>query len=360
MPTLNEALRDRSIAHQIHLTRYTTQVVQKILALLNRADQDIIRRLRSRNLPGARTPYQRQRLEKLLAGIREINSAAYASFNRQLRLDLRELTTYEANFLTRQINAAILVDLEAVTPAVGLVYSAALSRPMQGKYLREWFSTLSANKGKAVSDAIRLGVVEGETIDQIVRRLRGTRAARYRNGIMSIHRRHAEAVTRTAVNHVVTNARRAVIDKNADLVKGWQYVATLDGRTTDICMSLDGQVYATREEGPTPPQHINCRSTITPVVKSWKELGFKKSEVPEGTRASMNGQVSAKETYQTWLKKQPAGFQNDVLGKTKAKLFREGGVTLDRFVDSTGRSYTLAELARREADAFAAIGGSGG
>ena len=257
------------------------------------------------------------------------------------------------------LNAALVVDLEAVAPAAGTVYSAALSRPMQGRYLRDWFSTLAANKQRAVEDAIRIGIVEGETVNDIVRRLRGTRAARYRNGIMSIHRRHAEAITRTAVNHVVTNARRNVFDKNADIVKGWQYVATLDGRTTDICMSLDGQVYATREEGPTPPQHINCRSTITPVMKSWKELGFKAKELPEGTRASMNGQVSAKETYQTWLKKQPARFQDEVLGKTKGKLFRNGDVTLDRFVDSSGRSYTLAELAKREAAAFERIGGGG-
>ena len=357
MPTLNEILRDRAISHQIHLTRYTTGVVQKMLALLNRADQDIIRRLRARNLPGARTPLQRARLEKLLVGLREMNSAAYASFNRQLRLELRELTRYETTFLTNQINAALIVDLEAVAPTVGTVYSAAMTRPMQGKYLKDWFRQLSANKGRAVSDAVRLGVAEGETINDIVRRLRGTRAANYRNGILSIQRRHAEAITRTAVNHIVTNARRNVFDRNSDIVKGWQYVATLDGRTTDICMSLDGQVFKTREEGPTPPQHINCRSTITPIVKSWKELGLKAKEVPEGTRASMNGQVPASETYQTWLKRQPAPFQDKVLGKTKGKLFRNGDVTLDRFVDSSGRSYTLAQLARREAEAFAAIGG---
>lgn len=357
MPTVNDELRNAAIRHQIYLARYTTGVVNRMLKLLNRTDQDILRKLMSTNLPGARTPIQRARLEKLLVGIREINAAGYSNIASQLRLDLRQLAAYETGFMTAQINAAILVDLEAVAPAVGTVYAAALARPMQGKYLRQWFRQLSQNQGRAVSEAIRLGVVEGETIHQIVSRLRGTRVANYRNGIMSIHRRHAEAITRTAVNHVVTAARRSVFQKNSDIVKGWQYVATLDGATTDICMSLDGQVYKTREEGPTPPQHINCRSTITPIVKSWKELGFKQKELPAGTRASMNGQVSAKETYQSWLKKQPAGFQNDVLGKTKGALFRRGGVTLDRFVDGSGRSYTLAQLARREAEAFAAIGG---
>lgn len=357
MPTtVNDNLRSAAVAHSVYLTRYSTGVVNRMLALINRADQDIIRRLRARNLPGARTPRQRQRLEKLLKGLRKMNAAAYTDMRGALRAELRDLSAYEANFLASQINAALVVDLTATVPALGTVYSAALSRPMQGKYLRNWFSQLEANKARAVSDAIRLGVVEGETVQAIVTRLRGTRARQYRNGVLSIHRRHAEAVARTAVNHVVTNARRSLLDANADLVKAWQYVATLDGRTTDICMSLDGKVYSAREAAPEPPQHMNCRSTIAPVVKSWKELGFKRDELDPATRASMNGQVSATETYQTWLQKQPVAFQNDVLGVSKARLFRKGGVTLDRFVDRAGRSYTLAELAKREAAAFARAG----
>lgn len=361
MPTVNEQLRDAAVRHQIYLQRYSTRVVDKMLALINRADQDIIRRLRARNIPGARTPRQRARLEQLLKSLREMNRAAYANFAGTLRSELRDLSAYETTFLTNQINGALAVSVEATAPALGTVYAAAVSQPMQGRYLREWFSQLEANKARAVADAIRLGVVEGESIDQIVRRLRGTRAAGYRNGVLNIHRRHATAVTRTAVNHIVTNARQQVMNKNADLVKGWQYVATLDGRTTDICMSLDGQVFATREEGPTPPQHINCRSTITPVVKSWKELGFKAKEVPPAKRAAMSGRpAKAGDTYQTWLKRQGARFQDDVLGKTKGALFRRGGLTLDKFVDPTGRSYTLAELRRRESAAWLRAFGDGG
>lgn len=358
MPTpVNEQLRDATTRHAIYLTRYSTQTVNRMLALLDRADQDIIKRLRKSNLPGARTPYQRKRLEALLRGIKEISHRGTTAAIAALRENLTEINAYELDFLTRQINAAVVVDLAAVTPAAGTVYAAAMSRPMQGKYLRDWFSQLDLNKQRAISDAIRIGVVEGETIPAIVSRLRGTRAANYRNGIMAIQRRHAESVARTAVNHVVSNARNSLMNANKDLLKGWQYVATLDGRTTDICMSLDGSFYPVGKPGPTPPQHINCRSSMTPITKSWKEMGINRKELSPGQRASMNGQVSAKETYQTWLKKQPAAFQDDVLGRTKGRLFRQGGVTLDRFVDSSGRSYTLAQLARTEAAAFEAIGG---
>lgn len=355
MPTLNDELRDDAVRHSVYVTRYTTRVVKQMLKLIDRVDADIIRRLRAVNLPGARTPYQRRRLEKLLAELRAINTVGYTAMFQALRTELRKVSAYELDFLMRQINAAIVVDVAATAPAAGLVYAATVSRPMQGKYLRQWANQLDANKGRAVSDAVRMGVIEGEAIGQIVSRLRGTRAANYRNGIMSIQKRHAEAVTRTAVNHVTTNARMALINANSDILKGWQYVATLDGRTTDICMSLDGTFYNVGTPGPQPPQHINCRSTIVPVTKSWKEMGINKKELPAGTRASMNGQVSAKETYQTWLKKQPAAFQDDVLGRTKGRLFRKGDVPVSRFVDNSGRSYTLAQLAKTESAAFDAI-----
>lgn len=362
MATVNDNLRDAAIRHQIYLTRYSTGVVREMLAILNQTDQDIIKRLRNKALPGNRTPYQRERLQRMQREIRTIIASGQSEMSAALRLKLKEINAYEIGFATQSMNAAIVVDVEAVAPAAGTVYAAATQKPLQGKLLRDWFAGLAKNKADEVNRAIMIGITEGETVNDIIRRLRGTAAAKYRNGILSTSRRHAEAITRTAVNHVVTHARQSVFERNKDLVKGYQYVATLDGRTTDICMSLDGKMFESMQDAPTPPQHINCRSTIAPVMKSWKELGFSADELDPGTRASMNGQVSAKETYQTWLKKQgntAAGrkFQDRVLGKTKAKLFREGNVTLDRFVDPTGRSYTLAELASREAEAWAAIGG---
>jgi hypothetical protein len=70
----------------------------------------------------------------------------------------------------------------------------------------------------------------------------------------------------------------------------------------------------------------------------------------------MNGQVAADLTYGQWLKQQSRSVQDDVLGPTRAALFRKGGLTMDRFVDPTGRSYTLAELRRRESAAFKRAG----
>jgi len=93
-----------------------------------------------------------------------------------------------------------------------------------------------------------------------------------------------------------------------------------------------------------------------PVVKSWRALGIPADEADEGTRASMDGQVPESVTYQDWLKGKPAAFQDDVLGPTKGKLFRDGGLALDRFVDRKGHELTLQELRQKEAAAFKKAG----
>jgi len=83
---------------------------------------------------------------------------------------------------------------------------------------------------------------------------------------------------------------------------------------------------------------------------------LKGSDYPVGTRASINGQVAGDQTYNEFLRKQDASFQDDVLGVTKARLFRKGELPVDRFVDNKGREYTLDELKRRESEAWKKAG----
>lgn len=122
-----------------------------------------------------------------------------------------------------------------------------------------------------------------------------------------------------------------------------------------VCASLDGQVFDI-DTGPQPPRHPNCRSSSIPVMKSWKEMGFNFKELPESTRASMDGQIPESMTYNDWLRKRSASEQDDILGKTKGKLYRDGGLDVQNFVDRTGSEMNLDELRRTEADAFRKAG----
>lgn len=349
--TASEDFLSGNVRHQVYLQRYSTQVVNKIIAILNRVDERIVSRLSRSDL----SELTEKRLEALLDAIREINVEAYSAVSRELRTELRDFARYESDFQARlaegSIPRQVLNAVDFVTPAPSQLYAAVNARPFQGRLLREWFRDLEANSYRRLRDEIRMGYVEGRSTAQIIRDIRGTKANGYRDGVLSISKRGAEATVRTAINHTATVARNETYKANSRLIRGVKWVSTLDGRTSAICRALDGQVFKV-DKGPRPPAHINCRSTTTPVLKSWREIGANVDEFPEGTRRAMNGSVPASETYQTWLLKQPAAFQDEVLGKTKGALFRRGGLTLDRFVDKSGDEYTLEELRRRDADAF--------
>ncbi|EDP61040.1 phage putative head morphogenesis protein, SPP1 gp7 [alpha proteobacterium BAL199] len=124
------------------------------------------------------------------------------------------------------------------------------------------------------------------------------------------------------------------------------------------------------DDGPRPPSHFNCRSTVVPIIKSWRELGFDRDEppgpvrpflrskqrlrnVPKADRDALRGTVPGDMNYGDWLRKQPASFQDEVLGPTRAKLFRDGGLPIERFRDLKMTSdFNLDELRRREPEAW--------
>ena len=52
-------------------------------------------------------------------------------------------------------------------------------------------------------------------------------------------------------------------------ITSYRYLAALDDRTSDICNSLSGQVFLTKDGTPgvnMPPMHVNCRSSIVGLV----------------------------------------------------------------------------------------------
>ena len=98
----------------------------------------------------------------------------------------------------------------------------------------------------------------------------------------------------------------------------------------------------------------NCRSTTSPLFKEdVKVSGKKLTKLDQGgTRASIEGQVSADLDYNDWLKRQTKEFQVGVLGKQKAELFRKGDITMDKFVNNKGQELTLDQLKSKNPTAW--------
>lgn len=372
MPTANDDLADRAIHHAVDLTHYSNGVVARIIATLNRADASLFAELIAalERLPV--DSFTVDRLEQMLFGVRSLNRVAFETIARELTDDLRDLTVYEAEFQYGAMRAAVPAQIVAqvgIAPvAAEQVYAAALARPFQGVLLRGVLADLEAGRAKQVRETIANGYVSNETTDQIVRKLRGTRALRYEDGIFNRSRREVEAVVRTAVSHTAAFTRERFYEANAKVVKAVQWLSTLDSRTSPMCRIRDGLRYtldAHKPVGHTIPWgagpgalHWNCRSTSTPVLKSWKELGaaVDVEEFSPSTRASMDGQVPEDMTYAQWLKKQSASRQDEILGPTRGALLRRGGLDLEGFYNNRGVFLTLAQLRERDAAAFAKAG----
>jgi SPP1 gp7 family putative phage head morphogenesis protein len=241
-------------------------------------------------------------------------------------------------------------------PKPSAAWKRALENPMShsGETLSEFVESFGSREAKRVLSQIRLGAAQGRTNAEIIRSIIGTRARNYKDGILATSRRNADAMVRTATQHVASTGRQALWEANADVVEKYQWVSTLDRNTTTICKSLDGQEWELGK-GPTPPIHIRCRSTTIAVLNS--KFDFLKQG---RTRSAEFGPVSGSETYYDWLGAQSASVQNEALGPIRGKLFRDGGLSADEFatlqLDKNFKPLTLAEMRALEPEAFQAAG----
>ena len=359
MATVPSTAIDVVTRRQVFLEGLKTGEANRLLTFLKSADSSIRDRLAGREL----TELSRERLTRLLASVEDDLRTVYSGFTAGLRDDLMEIAAQESRFAGKLLND-MAPNYEPVIPTVGQVKSAVLAAPLGiqgangGKLLTPFLRSFTDSEVDRLLGVIRTGAFEGQTNAQIVRAVRGTAAANYRDGALAISERAASSVVRTTVQHIATNARMETYRDNADIVKGYQWVATLDSRTSPTCQALDGRIFDIGK-GPVPPAHIGCRSSTVPVLDSRFDLLDKGA-----TRASQDGPVDAKETYYGWLKRQPAEFQAEAIGPGRAKLLRDGGLTANEFarlqLDKNFNPITLERMQELDPLAFKRAGLDGG
>lgn len=319
----NDTIYRREVAHAIGLQRYGTNVVKDALTLLKGVERDLLARI------AVNDNANKAAMEAYLNVVRNRMNEYRAALNATLTREGLALATYETDYQIALLEKASGRAIARVSS--NQVAATVTTTPFQGRLLGEWASGLADATYNGVRDAVRIGYTSGETVGQIATRIRGTASNGYKDGVMGLSRRNAETVVRTAVSGIANTARELLYQENADLIQGVMWVSVLDNRTTEICAARDGEIYPVGE-GPRPPAHPNCRSTTSTV--------FKGSPPPQ------------KQTYAEWLRDQDKETVQEVLGKTKADLFLKGNLSLDRFVDNAGNSYTLEELKRRDQAAF--------
>ena len=241
-----------------------------------------------------------------------------------------------------------------------------------GETVEKAFRGIATRQQEGLARTIRQGVFSGESTQQIASRMigklefgqKGTvkQIAQAGGELTKLANHQIQTIVRTSVNQVQNQASQAVYAANSKVAPKYEYVATLDSRTSPICKRLDGRKFE-YNKGPTPPQHFNCRSTTVPVVDYAglkKQKGFEdltpppKGKVVTRPTGEGTGRVPQDTQYGDWLLGQDKKLKVKTLGnEQKVKYFERlakkegsGQKAIRKMVREDGSERSLKDLER--------------
>ena len=239
-----------------------------------------------------------------------------------------------------------------------------------GETVEKAFRGIATRQQEGLARTIRQGVFSGESTQQIASRMIGKLEFGQKGSVKQIAQAGGEmtklanhqiqTIVRTSVNQVQNQASQAVYAANSKVAPKYEYVATLDSRTSPICKRLDGRKFE-YNKGPTPPQHFNCRSTTVPVVDYEglsKRKGFEnlkpppKGKVVTRPTGEGTGRVPQDTQYGDWLLGQDKKLKVKTLGNEQkvryferlAKKEGSGQKAIRKMVREDGSERSLKDL----------------
>lgn len=335
---VNERLLDRITAHRVGLVWHENAVVKEI----GRHYRHAGRRVAEIVMDAWQDDPRRVNRWALARNVEEQVMGARADAKEITRASLIEQIPVE----TERVQNILLGSVPAV--ARRLPEGAPIQAPRfewaneqinapgpDGLTFDERFEAMSDRDRIAIRKKIAQSVAEGDDMRKAAKRIRE-----------SVEMSHLAAarIARTEIQRVSVAAADRVYAAHSDIVKGVEYVATLDERTCMICGPDDGRTFMGGESRPVLPRHPRCRCFYSPITRSWRELGIDVAEVPATTRASMTGQVPERQSWRGWLRKQSAATQRGIFGPTRYGLYKSGELKVDEFVNY-GRIVPLKRLA---------------
>lgn len=352
--TIPDAILDEFTGQDVDLIRIEAQLIkefrskelraleQKLINLLYQLNPSEPKRLTSRKI----------RANKAIKEALAIINEQYRSMSISLNRHMKDLADLEEELARQAINNAV-----GGAIATRKISDKALQQLMkdyliQGAPSAEWWKRQKRDLINKFSDVILKGVTTSTSTQDIVRNLRGTRAEGFRDGILEGKRKQVEILVRTSVQTVANEARIASFKANSDIIQGIRWSSTLDNRTSSTCKGLDGLQWDLnyRPIGhsisyPGPTAHWGCRSSQLPVMVPYNKLSKgKQQKVPTGTRESLDGPVSAKHTYETWLKTKSVNFQKETLGEGRWNLWNKGKLSMRDLIDQSGNPRTIEQI----------------
>ena len=239
-----------------------------------------------------------------------------------------------------------------------------------GETVEKAFRGIATRQQEGLARTIRQGVFSGESTQQIASRMIGRLEFGQKGSVRQIAQAGGEltklanhqiqTIVRTSVNQVQNQASQAVYAANSKVAPKYEYVATLDSRTSAICRRLDGKKFE-YNKGAVPPQHFNCRSTTVPVIdysglqKKYPSLNKPPvGKVVTRPTGEGTGRVPQGTQYGNWLLGQDKKIQLKTLGsEQKVRIFKKiakkegsGQAAIRKMIREDGSERTLEQLQR--------------
>lgn len=164
-----------------------------------------------------------------------------------------------------------------------------LSQPWQGSNFSARIWDDRDKLLRELETALSQAFIRGDSIDRITQALAKRMSVSYSN---------AARIIRTETSFIVGQATFEGY-KASGVVKKYEYLATLDSRTSQICRSMDGLVFNLNEKEVGvnyPPLHPNCRSTVVPYFDEEIDVGERIARDSEGDTYYVPADIK----YEVW------------------------------------------------------------
>lgn len=284
-----------------------------------------------------------KRLERDVAAL-----LALHSFGRMSRAELESLLKRVGLLVDgahKGITAEQITELaglsSVVTKAVAGRKSATPPRPENVLFLGATVSESWAARGQSIKIAITKALRIARTNEQP-----NVDAALFgRKGLFDRAVAQSEAVAEGTALSTETAAKLEA-GKGNILLSGYRASAMFDSKTCLTCAALDGELFDINMVAVNPgmrafgvaPFHPHCRCAMVPELA----LDGDASAIP-----GKNGTVSRGMTFEEWIGKKSAEYQEQYFGKGRYELWKEGKITLNDLFSGGGRALTLDELRQK-------------
>ena len=362
MNTSQDAILSAIAQHSAYSYRLSSGEVNKLITLFNGESNAMVSKLRdlldelsdAERVALSGGQYTTPLLKEIQGLFATWQSTLATVLPEAFAVSATALAVHEAAFAAKLVGDSIKANGEKL-------YKKAKKVPVVGGALvDELFDKIKDDARLRVEYAIRQGINDGWTNQQIVQRIKGKKALNYQDGILQQSRSDIDRVVRTTRSHV---SNVAYSDTYKALgVKTLIVCATLDGRTCIRCASLDGQEFDIDDpKKPNFPEHPHSRTIYMPKVGNVSGVRpyvldeRKVKDIPKDQRKGIIGQVDSKTKFKDLLEDNDS-FAREWLGEKRYKLFKEGNYSIDKFVDPLGRQYTLSELRILDEKTFKNLG----